>query len=180
MRSRPGLAALALALVAGCAGGGVRAGSSPSPTSPSPSRTGLAVTTTSHGTLPLPVEAGALSARLAAMPDRLGDARRQSPGTDHVRYKAGTAEFGIEAAEVDDLYRDDVTAAEAFEMMRSEQFETGAKTCATPPAQCLSGVSDGRRTVVWGHDDSPLVLVAVAPDAERLTLLLRAWAEAPG
>lgn len=178
MRPGPALAVAALALVAGCADSGDRAGDGAA--SPTSSPAALTVQATGYGALPLPTEPGALRARLAAMPDRLGDATRKTPGDDEVTYTVGAKEYGIQAAEVADLFREAVTPADAFDRMMTEQFDKGAKVCATPPARCISGVSDGSRTVVWGHDDSPLVLVALAPDASQLTALLQAWSSAKG
>ena len=178
MRPGPALAAAALVFLAGCGDSEGRAGRGTATPSASPSAAGLTITATGYGSLPLPTEPGALRARLAAMPERLGDATRTSAGADEVTYTAGVAEYGIQAAEVADLFREAVTPAQAFERIRTEQFDRGARVCATPPARCVTGVSDGKRTLVWGHDDSPLVMVALAPDPSRLTALLRAWAAA--
>jgi len=176
VRPGPALAAVALALVAGCADSGGRAGDGSA--SPTPSPAGLSVAAAGYGSLPLPTEPDALRARLAAMPDRLGDATRKTPGADEVTYTVGAKEYGIQAAEVADIFSEPVTPAEAFDRMLKEQFDKGAKVCATPPARCISGVSEGSHTVVWGHDDSPLVLGALAPDGPRLTALLQAWSSA--
>lgn len=176
MRLGPALAAVALALAAGCADGGGRAVDGAAPPAPSPAW--LTVEAAGLGPLPLPTDPDALRGRLTAMPERLGDAPRKTHSADEVTYAAGAREYGIQAAEVADLFSEPLLPAEAFERMLAEQFDKGAKVCATPPARCISGVSEGSHTVMWGHDDSPLVLGALAPDASRLTALLRAWSSA--
>ena len=49
------------------------------------------------------------------------------------------------------------------------------QSCAEPASSCLRGTSDGKQSVVWGHDDSPLVFAALAPDEATLRELLEAW-----
>lgn len=182
-------AAVAAAVLAACGAGETGGpGTLPGPPATGPSATGSATGSgtpssraaraltvrTPHGVLALPADPAELERRLKAMPARVGDGRKKPYREGVAFYAAGAAEFGIEAAEVEDVTRGGAgTTKDAFDLLRKQL--TGETSCATPPARCLTGASEGQQALVWGHDDGAFLLVALAPDRATLAALLRAW-----
>lgn len=173
---RVGVAAVAAAAVlAACGDGGAGPAGSPATSSAASTTPPAALAVESpYGLLPLPADVASLDTRLQAMPGTLGTARKKPFESGYALYAGGGGELGIEAADVEDVTRGGGTTADAFERMTAE-FTGTPRTCATPPARCLAGRSDGQYAVMWGHDEGPILLVALAPDRAALTALLKAW-----
>jgi hypothetical protein len=171
----PALAAAAVVLVTAAACGGQSAQQSLPPPSPTtaPSPAATVVAQTDLGPLPAPGTLADLQRRTVGMPDTLAGAGRAQSPPEQVRYLGDDAEFGIEVSEAADLYPDLETTAEAMPRLR-EQLSS-PQSCGQPPSHCLRGSSEGSPAVIWGHDDSPLLFVAIAPDEATLTELLDAW-----
>lgn len=154
--------AVALLLMApGCGDGGgavstdstgARQSTTADATTPPP-RVSLALTTT-LGELPLPMEEPAIDARLGTLPAELFGTGR-GPVEGGASWYGPVGDFGIEAAEVADTLPGDPSPAELFRHL-ARRHGARASECASPPARCLSGECDGRHTVAWGHDDSPI------------------------
>lgn len=147
----------------------------PNPTpNPTPSAVqGEVVARTDLGPLPAPRTLVELQRRVAGMPANLPGANRASTEPEQVRYEGSGGDFGIEASDAEDLYPGLQTTPEVFPRLR-ELLDT-PRSCGEPPSYCLQGTSEGQVAVIWGHETSPLVFVARAPDEETLTALLAAW-----
>lgn len=128
---------------------------------------------TDLGVLPVPADLALLQRRSMGLPDVLADAVRAPGEPEQIRYLRPGTEFGIDVSEIADLGQGIATTAQAFDALTAELEQP--VTCARPPSWCLQGVSDGALTVLWGHDRSPLVYAAVAPDEGTLQALLQAW-----
>jgi hypothetical protein len=107
------------------------------------------------------------------MPEHLAGGTKAADDEGLISYTGPAGEFGIEAAEVGDLFRSDTTPKQAFALLAKRLQRPSS--CAELPGLCLSGLSDGRYTVTWGHERGPLVLVAFADDEARLKVLLVEW-----
>ncbi len=129
---------------------------------------------TELGDLPVPTTVVALHRRAAALPDTLDGAGRAAGPPEQIRYVGNAGEFGIEASDAVDIAPGVTTTAQAFDRLRA--LLRAPEACAQPPSWCLRGVSEGDTTVIWGHDESPLLFAPTAADAARLRVLLQAWA----
>lgn len=175
MRAHAFAAAAVILVTAACGGGAgpqsLRAPETgPSPTVPPP---GGVEALTDLGPLPAPATVADLQRRTVAMPDTLLGAGRAQGPPEQVRYTGDAGDFGIEVSDAEDLYPDAGTTAEAFPRLR-EQLSS-PESCGRPPSYCVRGSSEGQAAVIWGHDDSPLVFAALAPDEATMTELLAAW-----
>jgi hypothetical protein len=169
------LAAAVILMTAACGdeGGQQSLGAADPASSPSGSAAVGVVAQTDLGPLPAPTTLADLQRRTVSMPDAVAGAGRTQGPPEQVRYAGETGEFGIEVSDVEDLYPDVETAADAFPRLR-EQLGAG-QVCAQLPSYCLRGSSDGQVSVIWGHEDSALVFAALAPDEATLSELLDAW-----
>lgn len=93
-------------------------------------------------------------------------------------YGTSESRFGIEASEVADALPGEASTERLFCRLRG-QLTGDVSVCASPPARCLAGESDGQRVVLWGHDEGPIAYVALAPDERHLSALLEAWRARP-
>lgn len=128
---------------------------------------------TDLGALPVPTDLASLQRRSVGLPDVIAGAGRASGEPEEIRYLRPDAEFGIDVSEVGDLGPGIATTAKAFDTLGAELDRP--VSCSRPPSWCLRGSSDGALTVLWGHDRSPLVYAAVAPDEQTLQALLQSW-----
>ena len=169
--------ALAAALT-GCGEGATSARSSGTASNAAPEASGGGggkdiVAVTELGDLPVPVTVVALQRRADALPDTLDGAGRDAGPPEQIRYVDNAGEFGIDASDAVDIAPGVTTTAQAFDRLRA--LLRTPEACAQPPSWCLRGGSEGGTTVIWGHDDSPLLFAATAADATRLRVLLQAW-----
>lgn len=175
MRAHAIAAAAVILVTAACGGdaGQQSLGASDPARSPTGPATSGVVAQTDLGALPAPATLADLQRRTVGMPDTVAGAGRAQGPPEQVRYTGDAGDFGIEVSDAEDLYPDAGTAAEAFPRLR-EQL-SGAESCGRPPSYCVRGSSEGQAAVIWGHDDSPLVFAALAPDEATMTELLDAW-----
>ena len=157
-------AALGAALLAGCATASHRTVTSEPPTS--------AVE------WPTPLTGDAAVAALNRMPATLGQWDRAGSSRGTVLYEHPRGQLGIEGSDLEDLYADDVDAAEALDRLGADLDAGTARSCSHPPYRCLLGEQEGKPTMIWSDDRSEVVLVAVWPDDESGALLADAWADA--
>ena len=96
-----------------------------------------------------------------------------------VFYEHPKGELGIEGSDLEDLFiEQDVTAEEAVERLASDLDPGSSHSCSRPRYHCVRGESQGQPAMLWGHDDSDALLVAVWPDDEAHRLLAAAWTAA--
>ena len=96
-----------------------------------------------------------------------------------VFYNHPNGQLGIEGTDLEDIFIDkDVTAKEAVERLAADLDPGTSHSCSRPPYHCVLGKSLGQPAMLWSHDDSDAVLVAVWPDDEAHDLLEGAWAAA--
>jgi hypothetical protein len=177
IRSLTVSAAVSAVLVAGCGGQSTGAAVKESSSHPSP-----------HHPSSGPGQAGAewaipeasdqVVAAMNQMPTRLGAWDRVQADRGMVFYEHPDGQLGIEGADLADVFVDDVTPATAVERLKVDFDPDTVRSCSRPPYRCLLGASQGQPAMVWSHDRSEAILVAVWPDEESRDLLARAWTTA--
>lgn len=96
-----------------------------------------------------------------------------------VFYGHPSGQLGIEGSDLEDLFIDtDMSAEGAVERLAADLDPGTHRSCSQPPYHCVLGKSQGQPAMLWSHDDSDALLVAVWPDDEARDLLARAWAAA--
>ena len=95
-----------------------------------------------------------------------------------VFYEHPKGQLGIEGSDLEDFLIEDVTAEVAVERLASDLDPGTSRSCSRPPYHCVRGELQGQPAMLWGHDDSSALLVAVWPDDESHRLLAAAWAAA--
>lgn len=127
---------------------------------------------------PIPRLGDSVVAAMNRMPQRLGTWDQVDASRGMVFYEHPGGRLGIEGSDLEDLFVDDVDAAEAIERLEADFDPGSVRSCSRPPHRCLLGESQGQTAMVWSHDRSKVLLVAVWPDDESRDLLAEAWAEA--
>lgn len=173
------LGAAAATLVAGCGIAEVESATAPrsnaSPSMNHPSRAPDRARTE----WPLPGTGEAVVAAMRRMPQTLGTWRRIDASRGAVFYEHPKGQLGIEGSDLEDLFIEkDVTAAGAVERLAADLDPGTSRSCSRPPYRCVLGMSEGEFAMLWSHDDSDALLVAVWPDRESRDLLQEAWAAA--
>jgi hypothetical protein len=134
-----------------------------------------AVADTALGRLPVARTGDDAVTLLDAMPKHLGDWAAAPSARGQALYEHPAGPLGIEAGELADIYARPVTAAQAVRLFRHDLDGGRGRRCAEPPAHCITGALDGATALVWTHDDSEVLLVALWPNAEARDRLLDAW-----
>jgi hypothetical protein len=173
------LAAAAAALMAGCgntkleSASGDRSSASPSMHHPSsgPDQAGAE--------WPLPGTGEAVVAAMRRMPQALGTWQQTDVSRGMVFYEHPRGQLGIEGSDLEDLFiGKDVTAEVAVERLAADLDPGTSRSCSRPQYHCVLGESQGQPAMLWSHDDSDALIVAVWPDDESRDLLAEAWAAA--
>lgn len=141
---------------------------------------GLLLAETPFGRLQVPRDGDEAVVMLRQMP---GDVAgwplgTRSPGRAVYDHPAG--ELGIEAGEIEDIYGRPISAARAVQLFGRDLDGQRAEPCASAPGRCVLGSLDGQEAVVWSHDDSEVLMVAVWPAPEARDQLLRTWVDQQG
>jgi hypothetical protein len=128
---------------------------------------------------PLPGTGEAVVAAMSRMPQTLGTWHRTDAGHGMVFYEHPKGQLGIEGSDLEDIFIEkDVTAEEAVERLAADLDPGTSRSCSRPPYHCVQGESREQPAMLWGHEESDALLVAVWPDDESHDLLAEAWAAA--
>jgi hypothetical protein len=96
-----------------------------------------------------------------------------------VFYDHPSGRLGIEGSDLEDIFVEkDVTAEEAVQRLAADLDPGTSRPCSRPPYHCVLGKSVGQPAMLWAHDNSDALLVAVWPDDESRHLLAEAWVAA--
>jgi hypothetical protein len=125
---------------------------------------------------PIPETGEAVVAVMSRMPPRLGRWHQAQASRGMVFYEHPEGQLGIEGSDLEDIFiEDDVTAEEAVERLAADLDPGTSRSCSRPPYHCVLGRSHGQPAMLWSHDTSDALLVAVWPDDNSRDLLAEAW-----
>lgn len=171
-------AAFGVALTAGCGTGSSESAGGEQPSSQLSTHQPSGGHDRFRAEWPIPRAAGSVVAAMNRMPESLGPWDQAEVRRGMVFYEHPAGQLGIEGSDLEDLFVDEIDAAEAVERLEADFDQGTVRSCSRPPHHCLLGESQGMPAMVWSHERSEVVLVAVWPDDESRDLLADAWAKA--
>lgn len=173
------LAAATAALISGCGTTGIEPAPGGRSNTPASTHRSSGGPDQSRAEWPIPVTGNSVVAAMNRMPERLGAWDQVEESRGIVFYEHPKGQLGIEGSDLEDIFIEkDVNAEEAVEQLAADLDSGTSRSCSRPPYHCVLGRSQGQPTMLWSHDDSDALLVAVWPDDESHDLLVEAWAAA--